>query len=223
MSLFFPRVCLVCQSSLPHQVEHICVKCRYDLPKTNNHNIQIEALDQKFQNIIDLSAVYVYCHFHKGGKMQQILHGIKYHHQQKLAQQLGRWYAQELKDASADLAFDIIVPVPLHVQRQKDRGFNQAECIAKGVAEVLEKPVIADLILRKRMNSSLTRMSKRTRIETMRSAYELNPKYGKKYSGARVLLVDDVLTTGSTLIACYEAFNNLRPQKVGALVLAAAQ
>ena len=223
VSLLFPRVCLVCQKALPHQVEHICVKCRYDLPKTNNHNIQIDTLHEKFQNIIDLSAIYVYCHFHKGGKLQRILHAIKYHNQQHLARILGKWYTQELVNDLGPIDVDIIVPVPLHPKRLKQRGFNQSERIAEGVADVLGKPIISNLIVRSKMNTSLTRMSKKARIETMRSAYVLNNNVSASYKGQKILLVDDVLTTGSTLIACHEALEEIKPNQVSALVLAAAQ
>lgn len=223
VSLFFPRVCLVCQNALPHQVEHICVKCRYDLPKTNSHILQIESLNEKFQNIVDISAIYAYCHFHKGGKFQRILHAIKYDNQQALAKMLGKWYAQELVDHIGALDFDIVVPVPLHPKRLKQRGFNQSLRIAEGVAEVIDTPIVSNLILRRKMNTSLTTLSKKDRIETMRSVYELNPKSALEYKRSKILMVDDVLTTGSTLIACFDALESIAPKKVSALVLAVAQ
>lgn len=223
ISLFFPKVCLGCQNTLPHQVEFICAKCRYDLPKTNNHNIQIDSINEKFQNIIDLKAMYAFTYFYKGGLMQRLMYAFKYKGQSELAVALGKWYAQSLQADLGTLDIDLIVPVPLHAKKRKMRGFNQAERIADGIGQVIDRPVIGDLLLRHKMNESLTGLSKKARIKTMNDAYQLNDAYTTMFNGKRILLVDDVLTTGSTVIACYEALQKLKPVAISALVLAAAQ
>lgn len=223
VSLFFPKVCLGCQDVLPHQVEFICAKCRYDLPKTNNHNIQIESINEKFQNIIDLKSIYAFAYFYKGGLMQKLMYAFKYNGHANLAVLLAKWYTHDLSADLSELNIDLIVPVPLHPKKLSLRGYNQAEKIAEGISQVIDKPVAPDLLIRETMNNSLTRHSKKSRMEIMKTAYSLNQGCLGKYKDRRILLVDDVLTTGSTIIACYEALLSLEPKSVSALVLAAAQ
>lgn len=222
-SLLYPPLCSACDGELPQGVEHVCAKCRYDLPKTRNHILQIPSITEKFQNIIELDTIFVYCFFEKKSITQRLLHSIKYDENLILAQILGSWYATDLKEDLEMNKFDYIIPVPLHKKKLKKRGFNQSEQIAHGVSKVLDIPVHHTLLERRVDNNSLTKMTKAKRIKSLHQVYGINEKEKKQFAGQHLLLIDDIMTTGSTIIACYEALNSIPHIKVSALVLAAAK
>jgi len=223
ISLFYPELCISCTSPLPKGVSHICVKCRYDLPKTGNHKMQIDSLCEKFQNIIQINQLLVYCFFHKGSKFQRVIHFLKYQNRPELGEMLGRWYAYQLKEEKVKLNFDLILPVPLHKSKRKRRGYNQSEEIAKGLNSLIGAQLRTDLIERIVANKSLTRLGKIDRIKALKNTYRLNELAFPIIEGKRVLLVDDILTTGSTLIACAETIESAKPKSTSLLVLGAAQ
>jgi len=223
VSLFYPALCVGCSEPLPRGVAHICVKCRYDLPKTSNHILQIETLNEKFRNIVDLKYLLVYCYFYKGSVFQQIIHHLKYEHQPEIARMLARWYAEELRSSDTEMTFDYAVPVPLHRSKRVKRGYNQAEMICEGLSTSLEAEIIPDALFRIKPNQSLTGLNKVERMTTLNETYLLNVAYRKALKGKDILLVDDIMTTGSTLIACYEALKETQPASISFLVLGAAQ
>ena len=223
LSLLYPPLCSACHGELPQGVEHICTKCRYDLPKTRNHILQIPSIEEKFQNIIELEAIFVYCFFEKNSITQRLLHSIKYDENKSLAQLLGSWYAVDLKEDLAIDKFDYIIPVPLHTKKLKKRGFNQSEQIAQGVSQVLNIPVFDALLERRLDDHSLTEMTKTKRIKSLQQVYGINEEHLDNFFGRHLLIIDDVMTTGSTIISCYEALSHIPDVKLSALVLAAAK
>jgi ComF family protein len=223
VGLLYPPLCVACEAPLPKSIQHICVKCRYDLPKTDHHKVQIESLSEKFENIVSNSALYPYCYFQKGSKFQKIIHHLKYHNRPALGRLLGRWYAHELWEANELRSYELIIPVPLHPSRLRKRGYNQALCIAEGINEVLEISVLPDALIRNEHQQSLTIFGKGDRIQMLREAYRINPVHQEIIEGRSILLVDDVMTTGTTLMACFEALSAAQPSAVSFFVLGAAQ
>lgn len=223
VSLFYPALCVGCSSPLPRGVAHICVKCRYDLPKTSNHKLQIESLNEKFNNIVDLKNLFVYCYYQKGSVFQKIIHHMKYEHEPELAEMLACWYAEELKSDGQAMAFDCAVPVPLYKSKEQQRGYNQAERICRGLSASLSSPILTDALLRVKHNESLTGLSKIERMTALKETYVLNVRHRDRLKNKAVLLVDDVLTTGSTIIACVEALRVAQPASISVLVLGAAK
>jgi len=223
VALFYPELCTGCNEPLPKGVQHVCVKCRYDLAKTGNHKLEIDALTEKFKNIVSIRDLFAYCFFQKGSKFQHIIHHIKYQNRPEIAVMLGRWYANELKREYDHLAVDLIIPVPLHASKFRSRGYNQSEEIAKGIAEVFEVPIDNEAIKRVKSNSSLTGLGKVDRIKVLQDTYVLSDSEQKKLEDKNLLIVDDIMTTGSTLIACYDAVEKAKPESISFLVLGAAQ
>lgn len=223
LSLFYPALCIGCQRPLSRGVDHICVKCRYDLPKTHNHQLQIDSLHEKFDNIVDYEQLLVYCYYRKGGVFQNIIHELKYGERPELGELLGQWYASALKKEIDSSVFDLILPVPLHLSKLKKRGYNQAEAIARGVAKVFTKPLINDALVRQRSERSLTGFGKVNRMQVLKNTYVLDKQKADQLRNKHILITDDVLTTGATLIACYEALVQAEPKAISFLVLGAAQ
>jgi ComF family protein len=137
---------------------------------------------------------------------------------------LGQWFAGHLVRAipreDAAFAADVVVPVPLHPTRLRQRGYNQAELIARPVARMLHVPFRSYLLVRTRPRPDKLRLTRRERWETVRGAYA--PCDGARVDKLRVLLVDDVFTTGATLDACSRALRRAGAVRVAGLTVARA-
>lgn len=205
LSMLYPNVCIGCENLLPKGSKYICPKCQFDLPKTNNHEVPVPAFQDNFLGIVDVSDLYVYCYFRKGGLVQKLLHELKYNDAYELGVLIGNWYGKVLKPFMVDKHFDFIVPVPLHPSKFKKRGYNQSEAFGEGLSQVLGIEQDTNLLRRVKHLSTLTRMTKLSRIKEMEGVFECQDR--QELKGKSVLLVDDVLTTGTTLIACIEAMN----------------
>ena len=217
LSLIYPNLCLGCDSPLPKGSKYICPKCHYNLPKTNTHRLEQHIFNEKFEGIVPVEHVLVYTYFIKGGIMQHILHDLKYNDNQEIGRMIGRWYGHDLLLGGFADAFDLIVPVPLHPEKLSKRGYNQAFCFGEGLSEVLKIPVEERLIRAKNIETQ-TRKSKVRRIQNVEGIFEV--KEAKVLEGKRVLLIDDVLTTGSTLIACSEPLIQSRVKSLSICVMA---
>lgn len=202
LSLIYPNLCLGCDSPLPKGSKYICPRCHYNLPKTNTYRLEMHSFLEKFEGIVPVEHVLVYAYFIKNGIMQHILHDLKYNDNQEIGQMIGRWFGHDLLLGGYADAFDVIIPVPLHESRLKTRGYNQAACFGQGLSDVLKVPMNAQGLARNKHVETQTKKSKVKRIQNVEAIFELVEPGNMK--GKRVLLVDDVLTTGSTLIACVE-------------------
>jgi ComF family protein len=199
VALFFPNICLGCENALPSGVSYICPTCQYNLPKTHNYKTEVPHIEQKLAGSVRFNHLLAYLHFHKRGIVQKLLHELKYNHKDEIGVMLGRWFGHDLLLAGFQDEFDCIVPVPLHPSKLKKRGYNQSEAFANGLSEVLKADVVTALI-RNVASETQTRKSRIERQENVESIFELTD--ANLIRNKHVLLVDDVLTTGATLISC---------------------
>lgn len=221
ISLFFPNTCVGCGDSLPRGTSFVCPSCQVDLPKTENHKIEVPEFEQKLRGLISFKHVLVYLHFQKEGVVQKLMHELKYDHKPELGELLGRWYGAELKDGGYGSEFDIVVPVPLHKSKLRSRGYNQSEHFAIGLAEALDIACVPHGLVRNRANETQTRKNRQERWKNVEALFSVSDP--PQIEGKRVLLVDDVLTTGSTLLACGEALLEAQPTSISFGLLAAAK
>jgi ComF family protein len=221
ISLFFPDTCVGCDESLPRGVPFICPSCQLTLPKTENHITEVPQFDQKLRNLIAFKHVLVYMHFQKQGIVQRLMHELKYNHKPEIGELLGRWYGAELAGTGFDKEFDCVVPVPLHKSKLRKRGYNQSEAFAKGLAEAFSIECLPNGLVRNKANQTQTRKSRQERWENVAGLFEVKDK--SVLEGKHVLLVDDVLTTGSTLLSCGEAVLEARPAALSFGLIAAAK
>lgn len=199
VNLIFPATCLACRRTLLRNEGHICTHCRYDLPKTNYHLLENQQVRQRFIGRVNLDFASSYLFFRKGGSVQSILHALKYHGNQEIGKVLGNWYGEELKQTGKN--WDMILPVPLHPSKLRKRGYNQCDSFAEGLAEILETNWEKANLVRLKANVSQTKKSNRVeRWQNVDSIFGINEP--KKISNQKILLVDDILTTGATLEAC---------------------
>ena len=220
IDLFFPNLCVACNESLVKGEEHICMKCVSEIPRTHYHKVKENEIEKRFWGKSRVENATAYFFFEKGSKFQHLLHQLKYRGNKEIGYYLGKVAASELLQNDEYRQIDCVVPVPLHPKRQAKRGYNQSEWIAKGLGEVLGKPLIINNLLRIHESATQTKKSVYERFENTQGIFQV--KDSSAFSGKHILLVDDVLTTGSTLEGCMRAFRNIEV-KISVFTLAVAK
>lgn len=200
LNLFFPSLCLVCQTKLGHSEEHLCIGCLSLLPKTNYHLQTDNRLESFFAGRFPFKRIGAYAYFVKEGSIQHIVHELKYRHNPKVGHFIGLLCGENIKESDFVSDIDVIVPVPLHPKRQKERGYNQAEEICKGMSHALDIPVDNSSLIRTINNPSQAKSSRFERWDNVEGIFALKNK--DNFANKHILLVDDVITTGSTIEAC---------------------
>ena len=200
--LFFPRICPVCEGRLLPDESFICSECLIEFPllkfEKTDDNQMIRTL---WGNIPVAHAVSIFAYRHHS-IYHNLLLQIKYRGNARLAQQLGTWAATQIRDLELEEKADVIVPVPLSRRKQWERGYNQAYHLALGLSKIYQLPV-QQWLTSKVDRQTQTHMNAQQRIENTQGSYAA--KIPESERGKRILLVDDVMTTGATIIACTNA------------------
>lgn len=199
-SLLFPNLCCGCGASLFTGEAHLCSRCLYHLPYTDHHLHDANKVARQFWGRIPCHAAMAMLFFKKGGNVQQIIHHLKYSHKPELGLKLGELLGERLATAPSYQQLDLLVPVPLHKKRERQRGYNQSACIAEGISRILKVPMSKSQLIRNIPTDSQTKKGRYLRFENMLKAFEVKDE--SQLKGKHILLVDDVLTTGATLEAC---------------------
>jgi ComF family protein len=199
----------------------ICSACLRELPYTNHHLDSNNLLSQKLTGRIPLTHASAFLHFKKGNKVQKLLHALKYKNQPEIGIRLGRAYGHVLKEQQIINRFDLIVPVPLHQSKLRQRGYNQSAQFANGLAEVLEIPVEEYALVRKIATSTQTQKTKLKRWQNVSEVFEVAQP--GTIQQRKILLVDDVVTTGATLEACGNTLLDAGASGIGLTCIAFTQ
>ncbi len=211
LAALLPADCLLCERSLPwRQRGGVCHSCWQRLPwapgrRTPPASSALEA--------ILWAADYA-------GPIRRLIHGLKFESMDYLADYLGGEAAYRLAPLIGGRRLDVVVPVPLHWWRRYRRGYNQAMLLAEPLARALGAPLARRLLARRRAGRRQLGLSRRERLRSLRGCYAVRRGAGRGLSGKRVLLVDDVVTTGATLEACARALRRAGAGVVVACVLA---
>jgi ComF family protein len=219
-NLLFPNLCVVCNENLHRNEHHICYECLNKVPKTNYHLQSNNPIEKRFWGKIPIQSATAFFFFQKGSPFQKLLHALKYKGNKGIGEVLGKYAAAELLDSPNFATVDVIIPVPLHPKKYRQRGYNQSECIANGLSQVLGKPQDTTTLQRIRENTTQTKKGVFERYENTEGIFELVNI--NTFSGKHVLIVDDVLTTGSTIEACIRALLITENIKISIFCLAVA-
>lgn len=218
--LFYPNLCLICGESLRAGEDQLCLHCFNNMPRTNYHLQCDNPVEKHFWGKVPIECASSYFFFQKGSGFQKLIHELKYKGNKDIGVVLGRYAAADLLQSDAFSSIDIIVPVPLHPKKEAKRGYNQSGMICKGLSAILAKPVVADNLFRKLDSATQTRKGVYERYENTSGIFDV--KRVEEFAGKHLLLVDDVLTTGSTLEACIQALQTVENVKVSVFTLAVA-
>jgi ComF family protein len=219
LDILFPRTCAGCDNSLATGENLICSECFYELPKTGYWKEEDNPVARMFWGRVYLQNASSFLHFQKGGRLQNMIHHLKYKNMKEIGTFLGKLFGSELQNTPYSQV-DLIVPVPLHKSKIRKRGYNQSEWIAKGISEILKVPIEVNAIERYIASDTQTRKSRFDRWENVKNIFRvIDPE---TFKGRHILLVDDVLTTGATLEACAISILKIPDTKVSVGTLAFA-
>lgn len=203
LNLLFPPVCLICEKALVQTETYLCTHCQASLPRIQQQNEKSRQLYQRLASTLPLDEVLAYLLYQKSGSTQKLLQLLKYKNYPELGTEIGRHFGTSLRKTGYSDAFDLIVPVPLHESKLHQRGYNQSEMFAKGLSEAMGIPANPGVVARMKASATQTRKSRLERWLNVATIFQVVQE--DKVQGKRILLADDVVTTGSTLEACGEA------------------
>ena len=220
INLFFPTVCASCHSFLVSNENVICTTCRHTIPLTNHHlNPENEAF-KKFYGRIPVEYASALLYFHKKGMVQQLIHNLKYKGQQEIGTVLGEWYAEDLKNSTIIQSVDAIIPVPLHKRKLRERGYNQVTQFGLALSKNLDLAFNDSILFRKVYSKTQSKKNLLNRSDGIDTTFDVN--FTEKEHNKHFLLIDDVITTGSTLEACSHALMKIPGAKISIVCMAMA-
>jgi ComF family protein len=217
--LLFPIICRSCGRPLQDDSDIICIACHYKLPRTHYHQYKMNPVYQKFWGRIPVQEAFSFLHFRKGNVTQTLLHALKYKGRQDVGERLGYLLGSELTQAGYT-GPDVIIPLPLHDAKLRVRGYNQCDSIARGLQRATGIPANGDLVKRIIANATQTEKSRFDRWLNVDKIFVANK--AEAIRGRHVLLIDDVVTTGSTLEACGHCLINAGAKAVSIATIASA-
>lgn len=220
LNLLYPNLCIICGENLMKHENQICLACLNSMPRTNYHLIKDNPVEKRFWGKVPVFKATSYFFFTKGSPYQKLLHELKYKGNKEVGTVIAQHAASELLENNFFSGIDFIIPVPLHPKKYIARGYNQSECIGLGLSKILGKPQFTQLLIRVKENTTQTKKSVYDRYVNTAGIFELTDK--DALAGKHILIVDDVLTTGSTLEAAIQTLQEADNVTISVFTLAMA-
>ncbi len=200
IQLLYPLQCWGCGNDTIQATDRICVQCMTRLPKTNFASYTNNSIEKIFFGRLPIAAATSMYFFNKDSLLQHLMHQLKYKNNPDVGFYLGKQLGTELLKSERFAHLDAITPIPLSKKRLQKRGYNQALAICNGVSESMQIPVIDNLTIRNKDNETQTNKTRQERWDNMQNLFEVENQ--NNIEGKKILLIDDVITTGATLEAC---------------------
>jgi ComF family protein len=208
INLIYPNVCEICGCTLVNGEETLCLNCLYQMPRTNAHLDDFNMIHKRLSSTTPIEHAAGYFYYFRESPYAGLIHSAKYRNRPEIARRLARRFAHELKRDSFFGDIDMLLPVPLHLFKQWSRGYNQSHQIALGINDITGIEIGSHLYAR-RHHATQTRRGAFDRWINAQYVYSVrNP--GQLHN-RHVLIVDDVITTGATLLACCNAVHSAQP------------
>ncbi|MCE7073574.1 ComF family protein [Dyadobacter sp. CY327] len=217
--LIFPRCCEACDSPLVGNEATICTSCMISLPRIHLHGLHQDVIRYKFVNVPEVALTHSFLLFTKKGKVQRLLHALKYKGNQDVGLLLGFMFGQEMMTAGMLPEAEMIISVPLHAKKKKSRGYNQSDLLAEGFANATGIPWSATILERTKHTATQTGKSKTERRENVKGVFAVKDHIDYK----NVIIIDDVLTTGATLEECVQTLKLAGCESFTILTIALAE
>lgn len=219
--LLFPRFCIVCGKRLNKTEPYICTSCLLTLPRTGYEREEQNRMMQRFIGCPPVQRCGAWFYYVKKSPYIRLIHAAKYNNHPEVGRFLAACAATEWSDTDFFHDIDVIVPLPLSKQKRRQRGYNQCDFIVQGLSDVTHLPIEKDALIRAVDNSTQTRQNRDERWENVQGIFQVT--HPEKLAGRHILLVDDVVTTGATLLACAETLEKAVPDiRITLFALAAA-
>ena len=216
--IFYPKLCVNCQNQLVNNEFVLCTFCRHDLPLANFKNYTDNKIIRIFYGRVEIEKANALLLFRKKGIVQQIIHELKYKNNEDVGVFLGRWYASILKETSIFSEVDIVIPVPLHPKRLKERGYNQVTKFGLEICNSLKIPFKENILTRVSSTKTQTFKSRFERFTNLDTKFITQKK--DRINGKHILLIDDVITTGATLESCAKELLKSGASKISLITMA---
>ena len=200
---FLTERCAICKTKLLVNEQGVCLQCIYDLPRTNNFSKPDNDIEILLAGRFPFMRIATFSFFTKEGYLQELIHELKYNHKPFIGELIGNIFGADMLKSSFINAIDVIVPVPLHPIKKTIRGYNQAEAFATGLSHATSIPLSIEELIRIIHNPTQTKLTKSQRWENVEGIFDVKDICA--FENKHVLLVDDVITTGSTIEACAKA------------------
>lgn len=219
VDLIFPRCCEACDESLVGNEETVCTSCRIALPRIEKNGVHAEGVQYRFVAIPEVVSTQAFLLFTKRGKVQKLLHALKYKGNREVGVLLGFMFGQELIAEKRLPDAELIISVPLHKKKMAKRGYNQSDLLAEGLSNATGITWSGTALSRNKYTETQTGKSKKERQDNVEGVF--SAEKGRDYKS--VILIDDVLTTGATLGACVDALKKAGCREFHILTIAVAQ
>jgi len=220
IDLFFPKVCAGCHTILITNETVFCTNCRHELPLTQYHLDPKNEAVKKFYGKIAIEHASALLYFNKKGIVQELIHNLKYKGHEEIGTVLGNWYMEDLKELLLETPFDVVIPVPLHPKKFRERGYNQVTTFGKALAKGLKINYNDTLLYRKKYSKTQSKKNLIGRSENIENIFDVH--FTAENQNKHFLIVDDVLTTGATLEACSKALLKIPGAKISIVCMAMA-
>jgi len=220
ISLLFPRLCYACGNHLLRNESLICTECYVVIPRTNYHLLEDNPVARLFWGRCRIEKAAAFSYYNKGSCIRKLIHNLKYNGIKEIGFELGRIYGISLNTSEFVNDIDLIIPVPLHPAKERVRGFNQSELISRGLADTLSRPVDTTTLKRITVSATQTKRSRYERWTNVEGIFGVSDAGAVK--GKHILLVDDVITTGSTIESCASELLKIEGVRVSVLAIAYA-
>lgn len=221
VEVIYPNLCIICQKETPINGRELCLLCLTELPYTDHFEYNNNHITKKFYGRLQITHGAALLSYYKGSMFTDMLHRFKYEGAKDIGFMLGRMTGHRLIKADWFHSLDIIVPMPIHKNRRKVRGYNQSAEYAKGIRAITKLPIVENLVVKRLYTTSQVTKGRMARQTNVDMTFSLVDK--QRYAGRHILLVDDVITTGATIIACAQCLLQIPGAKVSVVAIAFAR
>jgi ComF family protein len=221
LSLFFPRLCIACSTHLVKGEKVLCTTCLLSMARTDFHSRRDNTLEKAFWGRCFIERAAAFSVYNRSSRIRKLIHALKYEGRKDIGRMFGELYGSVLAESGFMDGIDLILPVPLHPARQRRRGYNQSDCIAEGLSAATHIPAQTNIIRRTGLSGTQTKSGRYERWENVKELFYVPEP--AVIRDRHILLVDDVITTGSTMEACVNALHEACDVKVSLVALGVAQ
>ncbi|MFK8059401.1 MAG: ComF family protein, partial [Polaribacter sp.] len=212
------ELCINCDNQLLDNEADLCTFCRHDLPLTNFTSYEDNKVTRIFDGRFAIEKAYALLFFRKEGITKKIIHELKYKGNEKVGVFIGNWLGEMLKENQHFSEIDVIIPVPLHPKKLKERGYNQVTKFGERLSFYLQKPLVETVLERTSTSKTQTFKARYERFTNNDTKFQI--KNTSTLKNKHILLIDDVITTGATLEACAKELQKAEGVKISVLTMA---